>query len=121
MCGGCELQCIKTLLLFSFPMANTRTNLIPCSDCHQQSSIFNTAMFVFLKRVSSFSMVTLSSSKPPLPCPVENASSCLIRLTVYVSCICQWSFLLHHPNVVNLIHTNSTRIHQSATSQQTSF
>lgn len=50
MCGWCELQCIKVLLPFSFPMANIKTNLIPCSDCHQQSSIFNIAMLVFLKQ-----------------------------------------------------------------------
>lgn len=117
MCGCCELQCIKALLPFSFPMANTRINLTPCSYCHQQSFIFNIAMLVFLK-VSSW---WLSSSKPQLPCSLENASLCLILLPVHVSWICQWSFLLHHPNMVNLIHTNSTRIHQSATSQQSNF
>lgn len=50
MCGCCGLQCVKALLPFSFPMANTRTNLTACSDCHQESSIFNIAMLVFLKQ-----------------------------------------------------------------------
>lgn len=115
MCGCCELQCIEALLPFSFPMSNTRTNSISCSDCHQQSSMV--AILVFLKQCPLF-LWWLSSSKPQLPYPGENVSSCLFLFSVYVSCIWQWSFLLHHSNMVNLIHTNSTRIQQSATSQQ---
>lgn len=82
MCGCCGLQCVKALLPFSFPMANTRTNLTACSDCHQVIHLQH-CHACFLKAVSSFSVVTLSSSKPQLPCPSENAPLCLILLSMF--------------------------------------
>jgi len=105
-----------TFFIFNGKYQKQRSNLILCSGCHQQSSIFNIAMCIFLKHcpLLLWWLCPLLS----LCCHVLSMSSSLCGCPMY---LCLSSFLLSLLNMGNLIHTNSTTIHRSSTSQQSNL